>query len=220
MEEGFVKIYRSLLNWEWFDDAKTLQVWIYILLRVQYEDTRWRGIQIKRGQMLESLPTIAKNTGMSVQSVRTAILHLKSTCNLTCKSTRYGLLISVIKWADFQGRAEPINTQINTEINRESTRNQQRIKKVKKEKKKEERVKREDDSSSFSPPSLSDVSEYVEKNHLNVDPERFWLYYQTKAWKGVTDWSAALLLWSKRERPEKHKKDVLPAYMEGREEEY
>lgn len=219
MEEGYVKIFRSLLSWEWFEDSKTLQVWIYILLRVQYEDTRWRGIQIRRGQMLESLAGIAENTGMSVQSVRTAISHLKSTHEITCQSTRYGMLINVIKWADFQGQTDLINTEINTESNKESTRNQQRIKKEKKVKKKEERVKREDDSSSFSPPSLSEISLYVSENHLNVDPERFWLYYQTKAWKGVTDWSAALLLWSKRERPEK-KKDILPKYMEGREEGY
>lgn len=219
MEEGFVKIYRSLLAWEWFDDAKTLQVWIYILLRVQWEDTRWRGIQIKRGQMLESLPSIAENTGLSVQSVRTAISHLKSTGEITDYVTGFGRLITVIKWADFQGLADDGNRLSNRLSNRRSTDDQQHIKKNKKEKNKE-RVKREDESSSFSPPSLSDVSEFVESNNLNVDPERFWLYYQAKAWKGITDWPAAILLWSKRERPDARKKDVLPAYMEGREEEY
>ena len=101
-EKGYIKSYRSLLDWEWFTDGNTLRLWVYILHRANYEPSRFRGIEIGRGSFLESLETISHNTGMSKQSVRTAIKHLISTGEITRKLTRYGMLISVVKYDIYQ----------------------------------------------------------------------------------------------------------------------
>lgn len=101
-EQGYIKLFRSLMSWEWFDDEKTLKLLVYLLLRVNYEPSRFRGMEIGRGEVLESLKTISENTKMSVQSVRTALNHLKSTGEVTCKVTRYGLLIKVLKYSLYQ----------------------------------------------------------------------------------------------------------------------
>lgn len=101
-EQGYIKLFRSLMSWEWFDDERTLKLWIYLLLRVNYEPSRFRGIEIGRGEVLESLNTIAENTKMSVKNVRTALNHLKATGEVACKRTRYGMLISVLKYSLYQ----------------------------------------------------------------------------------------------------------------------
>lgn len=113
-ENGYVKDYRSTVDWEWFTDVNTAHLWEYIRLRVNYEPSRFRGIEIRRGEMLESLPTIAKNTGLSIKSVRTALNHLKSTGEVACKRTRYGMLIFAMKYAFFQDRPEQGGTQSGT----------------------------------------------------------------------------------------------------------
>ncbi len=102
---GYVKLYRSTLGWEWFKDVNTTHVWLYILMRANYETGKFKGLRIARGQMVESIPTIAENTGLSIQNVRTAIKHLKSTGEITCKPTRYGLLINVVKYSTYQQSA-------------------------------------------------------------------------------------------------------------------
>jgi hypothetical protein len=35
LESGFVRIYRSLLNWEWYDDANTMRVFLHLILTAQ-----------------------------------------------------------------------------------------------------------------------------------------------------------------------------------------
>lgn len=45
---GWVRLYRSTLGWEWFDDPLTLQLWVVCLLKANYLPTRWRGVEIER----------------------------------------------------------------------------------------------------------------------------------------------------------------------------
>lgn len=111
-ENGYVKDYRSTLSWEWFTDVNTAHLWEYIRLRVNYEPSRFRGMEIRRGEMLESLPRIALNTGLTVQKVRTALEHLKSTGEITCKATRYGMMIFAVKYAFFQDQGSADNTEV------------------------------------------------------------------------------------------------------------
>lgn len=101
-EQGFIKLFRSTLSWEWFDDERTLKLWIYLLLRVNYEPSRFRGIEIGRGEVLESLSTMARNTNMSVKAIRTALNHLKQTGEVACRRTKYGTLVSVRKYSLYQ----------------------------------------------------------------------------------------------------------------------
>jgi hypothetical protein len=92
MEEGWVKINRKLLDWEWFTDCKTLSVFLFLILRASYEDSSFRGTPVPRGTAVTSLPSIAKGTGLTIKEVRTAINHLKGTGELAVKTySKFGL---------------------------------------------------------------------------------------------------------------------------------
>ena len=101
-EGGYVKVYRSLIDWGWFQDVNTAHLWIYILARVNYEPSRFKGMRVGRGEMVESLSEISKKTGLSVDQIRTALKHLNSTGEITSKGTRYGMRIKVLKYAVYQ----------------------------------------------------------------------------------------------------------------------
>ena len=49
LENGFVKLHRSLLKWEWYDDLNTFKLFMHLLLTVNYYDSKWHGVMIKRG---------------------------------------------------------------------------------------------------------------------------------------------------------------------------
>ncbi|MDO4157196.1 MAG: hypothetical protein Q4D37_10540, partial [Oscillospiraceae bacterium] len=83
LESGFVKIYRSLLKWEWYDDINTKVVFLHLLLTVSIEDSKWHGITVKRGSRVSSYAILAKETKLSIDMVRTAIKHLESTGEIT-----------------------------------------------------------------------------------------------------------------------------------------
>ena len=44
LESGYIKLYRSLLSWEWYDDINTKTVFLHLLLTVSIEESKWHGI--------------------------------------------------------------------------------------------------------------------------------------------------------------------------------
>ena len=56
----------------------------------------------------------------------------------------------------------------------------------------------------FSPPSLSEVSDYIKEENYAVDPQRFIDFYTSIGWKvgknKMKDWKAAVRTWAYREK--------------------
>lgn len=100
--EGFIKLDRKLLKWEWKDDPNTVALWIYILLQANWEDRRWHGQLFERGSFPTSIRKLAKETGLTVRQARTCLEHLISTHEITQESTQSGTKIIVNKWEEYQ----------------------------------------------------------------------------------------------------------------------
>ena len=103
-EGSWIKIYRSLLDWEWYDDINTCRLFIHLLLTANYEDKKWHGMVIKRGQRFCSLSTLAEETGLSIKSIRVALTHLALTGEITKETARQGILLTLVKYEEFQGQ--------------------------------------------------------------------------------------------------------------------
>lgn len=99
---GYIKIDRGIIDWEWWDDDKVLKLWLTILLLANWEKKRWHGKDIPRGAFWTSIPRLQKASGLSYQEVRTALCKLVSTGEITDESTGSGRLITVVKYGDFQ----------------------------------------------------------------------------------------------------------------------
>jgi hypothetical protein len=112
--EGWIKLHRSLIDWEWYQDANTRCVFIHLLLCANHKDKHWRGKLIRRGQRLTSLPHLASELKLSVRNVRTAIKHLKSTNEVTCEATCTCTLLTVVKYDDYQSSTASSDMQNDT----------------------------------------------------------------------------------------------------------
>ena len=102
MCNGWIKLHRKILDWEWFTSPSTLQLFIYLLLRANKENKKWRGILIKRGQLVTSVATISEETKLSTQQVRTSLNRLKSTNEITSKTTNRFTLVTICKYESYQ----------------------------------------------------------------------------------------------------------------------
>lgn len=107
LENGFIKLYRSLLKWEWYGDVNTTATFIHMLLKANFEDVKWRGIVIKRGSFVSSISKMAKEIGISPKQVRVAISHLEMTNEVAKQSTRNYTVFTVNNYNKFQERANP-----------------------------------------------------------------------------------------------------------------
>ena len=98
MDNGWIKLHRSFLDWEWFTCPKTCQVFIYCMLRANHTDTKWRGVPVKRGQFLTSYEKLSSGTGLSVRNIRTALKNLESTGEVTRESTSQLTKLTICKY--------------------------------------------------------------------------------------------------------------------------
>ena len=128
MNAGFILLYRQITEWEWYSNPNTFRVFLHILLKANYTDGRFEGREIRRGQLVTSLPSLSKQTMLTIQQVRTALDHLKSTGEITDKAYSKYRVITVVKYDEYQSDNRQINSQStgNQQAdNRQSTGNQQ-----------------------------------------------------------------------------------------------
>lgn len=201
--DGFIMLHRKMLEWEWYSDPRTVTVWLYLLLRANWKPSRWKNIEIGRGQTLETYPKIAKATGLSVQSVRTAVFHLKSTGEITTESTGYGTLISITQYGKYQDLPENVNRQINSDINRELTDDQQTINSTRtiitNKQEKQVYINTHTRERPAYAPGYDDVKEFAAVCQSKGWPDvcdEFFDYYDMANWvdkngRQITNWQAA-----------------------------
>lgn len=165
----FIKVYRKLLDWEWYTDINTKTLFIHCLLRANWKAGSWKGIEYEAGEFITSLPRISAETGLSIQQARTALEHLELTGEITSRITdkvtgkkyRDKRVITVNNWDNYQGDNRQSNSQINSQSNSKSTDNQQttaqssnnrykNIKNIKEEKNKEKEINKEKESADLA----------------------------------------------------------------------
>ncbi len=113
--EGWICLYKKLINWEWYQDGNTCRLFIHLLLLANYEDKYWQGQLIKRGQLVTSLEHLSDDLGLSVQQIRTSIKKLKSTGEITSKATNKYTLVTVERYEDYQSKEEKATSKITNE---------------------------------------------------------------------------------------------------------
>ncbi len=114
---NWIKLFSKFMNWEWYKDQNTKSLFIHCLLKANWKDGKFMGIDIPRGSFVTSLDSLSKELGLSIQEIRTALKHLISTNELTSKSTNKYRIITVVNYEIYQ--------QVNKQNNSQSTNNQQ-----------------------------------------------------------------------------------------------
>ena len=200
VQNGFVALHRSLLSWGWHADPATGWLFVNLLLMANWTDSDWQGMTIKRGQLVTGRKALAAQTGLSEQTVRTSLNHLKSTGEIAIASTNKFSVITVINYGKFQDISEMLTSTLTSNLtsdqpatNQQLTTNEQ----IKQEKQGIKPRKR------FTPPTVEDVASYCRERGNAVDAQRFVDFYASKGWRvgssGMKDWRAAVRNWERQD---------------------
>jgi len=101
-DSGWIKLHRSLLDWEWYSDINATRLFVHLIIKANHVDKRWQGHEIKRGQLITSYQNLAAETGLSVKQVRVALNKLKNTGEVASKSTNKFTLLTLVKYGVYQ----------------------------------------------------------------------------------------------------------------------
>ncbi len=156
---GFIKLYRSMLKWEWYDDNNVKILFLHLLLKANYENKKWHGVEVEKGCFLTTKSKLAKETGLSIQQVKTCLEKLKRTGEITCKATKQYTMIQIEKYGFFQSHEQRNNSQSNLLItNEQPTSNPQ--------------ATDEQPTSNLRATTTKEIKEYNNINKYNKQKER------------------------------------------------
>ena len=125
MKLGYIRVYRNLINWEWFTDVNTSHLFVYCMLRANHSSQKWQGKTLKKGTFITSLSKLADNTGLTIRQVRTSLNKLKTTNDLTYTTTNKFTVINVRAYCDWQNLKNENDKQNDTDNDKQMTRKRQ-----------------------------------------------------------------------------------------------
>jgi hypothetical protein len=182
-QQGWIKLHRQILEWEWYSDNNCFRLFLHLLLKANHKEKRFKGIELKVGSIVTSRDLLARETGLTSQQIRTALTKLISTNEITSVTSSQGTIIQIVSYEKYQVPTNEITNEQPTS-NQQSTTNNN----VKNEKK-------------FIIPTFNDVLEYCMQNNLDVDGVKFINFYESKGWmvgkNKMKDWKAAVRTWVK-----------------------
>lgn len=180
---GWIKLHRQILEWEWYSDNNTFRLFIHLILKANHKEKRYKGKLLKSGTILTSRDILAIETGLSVRQIRTSLKRLNSTNELTIKTSSQGTIIHIVNYKKYQIETNektserPTNDQQTTSNNNDNNNNK------------------------FIPPSFNEVLEYCIERNNNVNANMFIDFYSAKGWyvgkNKMKDWKACIRTWEK-----------------------
>ena len=100
--EGWIKLHRKLLEWEWYCDNNAKVLFLHCLLKANIKGVNWRGIQILRGQFFTSYASLSAELKLSVKEIRCAQKKLEKTGELTFIGASNGTMLTVCNYDSYQ----------------------------------------------------------------------------------------------------------------------
>ena len=198
---GWIKLHRKIVDWEWYQDHKTFILFIHLLLTVNYEDKKWQGQVISRGSRITSLDTLflelnkrPKHPTISIWDIRKSLDKLKSTNELTIKTNNKYTHISVNKFNEYQDDTNKLTNNSQTTHKQLTT-----TKEYKNIRNKEINRERLEEISVKYKVSLKSVEDIYEELTL----------YCKSSGKTYKDYEAALMNWIRRKIGEGKLKQTL-----------
>ena len=203
--EGWIKLHRKFVEWEWFNVDEMVKLFIYLLLTANHEATKWRGIEIKRGQLLTGRKSLHDKTKISEQTLRTCLSRLEKTGEINLKSTNKYTIITICNYESYQSNQPTTNQLTNQQLTNDQPTTNQQLTTNKNDKK-----EKNDNNDKNIPPKIEDVKIYCQERNNKVDSEKWYNFYSAKGWmigkNKMKDWKAAVRTWENKKEEKQRPK--------------
>jgi len=100
--EGWIKLHRKFLKWEWYGKSEMVHLFLHLLLNANHEDKKWRGVMVKRGQLITGIKSLSNETHLSFKKIRTCLSLLQKTGEIGRQSGNQYSIITICNYDDYQ----------------------------------------------------------------------------------------------------------------------
>jgi transcriptional regulator with PAS, ATPase and Fis domain len=100
--KGYIKLHRRIMDWEWYKDSNTKNIFIHLLLNACYDSCRFMGQSVDRGEYITSLSRISNDLNIPIRQVRTSIKRLKQTGEIDTLTTNKYTKVTICNYESYQ----------------------------------------------------------------------------------------------------------------------
>ena len=204
--KGYFPLWRKITEWGWYKNSNTKAVFIHLLLLCNHKERNYLNYKILPGQCLTGRKKLSVDLGLSEQSIRTAINHLKSTSEITSKTYNKFSIITINNYPKYTiATSEPTNNQPATNQQLTTPNNYKNVKNYNKS----------------IPPPLTLIKDFFKELNKPLEADPFYDYFQSNGWKvggkaPMKDWKAAARNWTRRSFTKKEE-DRYPVFEKEKE---
>lgn len=115
---NWIKLYRKICDWQWYQDAKMVHLFVHLMLKASI----MKGSDLSDSwQLCTSLRILSKETGLSLQNIRTCIGKLQRTGEITFRTlpTHLQSIITICNSGSYQAskrQIAPISPQCRPDV--------------------------------------------------------------------------------------------------------
>lgn len=117
MEQGWIKIHRTLMDKGWFMDSNAVHLWCYLLLKASHSKVEylWNGqiIDLQPGQFVTGRKKIANETGIQETKVERLLKLFENEQQIEQRKTNTSRLISILNYSKYQMNEQPFEQRVN-----------------------------------------------------------------------------------------------------------
>ena len=207
---GYIKLFRKIQDWGWYDDPNMLALWVHLLLDACWkDDAEWHGEAIPKGSLITSVANLSAESGLSIKQVRLCLDRLVKSGEIVREGANKWTKITICNYATYQDTTDTEGqTKGEQRANKGQTEGKQRA--TSKESKNisieegniEKKLSNDSKEKRFVPPSVEEVQEYANSIGFNLDAGYFVDFYAANGWKQkggqkLSDWKAAVRNWQR-----------------------
>lgn len=100
--EGWIKLHRKFLKWEWFEIPEMIQLFIYLLLTANHAPKKWKGKTVDRGQLITGRIKLTQETGLSEKKIRNCLDRLENTGEIRRERANKYSIITLCNYNTYQ----------------------------------------------------------------------------------------------------------------------
>ena len=106
MQRGYIKVWRKTIDSGWLQNHKLCSFWLWCLLKASHKEydliVGCQKVHLMPGDFVFGLNKASEELAMSIRSIRTILAFLKTSQNLTIKTTNKFSVISIVNWDIYQ----------------------------------------------------------------------------------------------------------------------
>jgi biotin operon repressor len=102
MSDSFITLSRKILSWEWYLSPNEFRLFIHCLIKANWRDKEWRGINISRGSFVTSQQKLADELNLSRKQIIGSLKKLEKTKEISKIGHNKYTLVTIVKYDDYQ----------------------------------------------------------------------------------------------------------------------